>query len=139
VVGYNVQSAVDTQNHIIVAHEVSNGGIDKGHLSSMAARDALDAETIEVLADRGSFKSEELAACEAARMETYVPKRLTSNARAEGRFDHFDRGMWWGFIGIAADFIHWRRYTEIDLADPRNCLRTPSRNVRLAHLRSYCR
>jgi hypothetical protein len=60
VVGYNVQSAVDTQNHIIVAHEVSNGGIDKGHLSSMAARDALDAETIEVLADRGSFKSEEL-------------------------------------------------------------------------------
>jgi hypothetical protein len=32
VVGYNVQSAVDTQNHIIVAHDVSNIGIDKGHL-----------------------------------------------------------------------------------------------------------
>ena len=46
VVGYNVQSAVDTQNHIIVAHEVSNVGIDKGYLSSMAgkARDALEAE-----------------------------------------------------------------------------------------------
>lgn len=50
VVGYNVQSAVDTQNHIIVAHEVSNVGIDKGHLSAMArqARDALETETIEV-------------------------------------------------------------------------------------------
>jgi transposase len=72
VVGYNVQSAVDTQNHIIVAHEVSNVGIDKGHLSSMAgkARDALEAESIEVLADRGYFKSEELAACEEARIET---------------------------------------------------------------------
>jgi hypothetical protein len=92
VVGYNVQSAVDTQNHIIVAHEVSNVGIDKGHLSSMAgkARDALDAETIEVFADRGYFKSEELAACEQAGIEAYVPKPLTSNARAEGRFDRRD-------------------------------------------------
>jgi transposase len=92
VVGYNVQSAVDTQNHIIVAHEVSNVGIDKGHLSSMAvkARDALEAERIEVLADRGYFKSEEIAACEEAGVETYVPKPLTSNARAEGRFDRRD-------------------------------------------------
>jgi len=92
VVGYNVQSAVDTQNHIIVVHEVSNVGIDKGHLSSMAgkARDALEADTIEVLADRGYFKSEELAACEAAGIEAYVPKPLTSNARAEGRFDRRD-------------------------------------------------
>lgn len=91
VVGYNVQSAVDTQNHIIVAHEVSNVGIDKGHLSAMAsqARDALETETIEVLADRGYFKSEEPAACEEAGIETYVPKPLT-NARAEGRFDRRD-------------------------------------------------
>ena len=92
VVGYNVQSAVDTHNHIIVAHEVSNIGIDKGHLSSMAvkARDALEAERIEVLADRGYFKSEEIAACEEAGIETYVPKPLTSNARAAGRFDRRD-------------------------------------------------
>jgi len=92
VVGYNVQSVVDTQNHIIVAHEVSNVGIDKGQLASMAiqARDALEAERIEVLADRGYFKSEEIAACEEAGIEAYVPKPLTSNARAEGRFDRRD-------------------------------------------------
>jgi hypothetical protein len=92
VVGYNVQSAVDTQNHIIVAHDVSNVGSDRGQLSSMAgkARDALEAETIEVLADRGYFKSEEIAACQEAGIETYVPKPLTSNARAEGRFDRRD-------------------------------------------------
>lgn len=92
VVGYNVQSAVDTQNHLIVAHEVSNVGSDRGHLSSMAnqARDALEAEKIEVLADRGYFKSEEIAACEDAGIKAYVPKPLTSNARAEGRFDRRD-------------------------------------------------
>jgi transposase len=92
VVGYNVQSAVDTQNHIIVAHEVSNVGSDRSQLSSMAsrARDALAAEKIEVLADRGYFKSEEIAACEEAGIEAYVPKPLTSNARAEGRFDRRD-------------------------------------------------
>ena len=92
VVGYNVQSAVDTQNHIIVAHEVTNVGSDRGQLSAMGgiARDALGAEKIEVLADRGYFKSEELAACETAGIETYVPKPLTSNARAEGRFDRSD-------------------------------------------------
>ena len=92
VVGYNVQSAVDTQNHIIVAHDVINVGSDRGQLSSMAgtARDALGAEKLEALADRGYFKSEEIAACEEVGIEAYVPKPLTSNARAEGRFDKDD-------------------------------------------------
>jgi hypothetical protein len=87
-----VQSAVDTQHHLIVAHEVSNVGIDKGHLSSTAgmARNALKAEAIEVLADRGYFKSEEIAACEEAGIEASVSKPLTSNARAEGHFDRRD-------------------------------------------------
>ena len=47
-------------------------------------------ETIEVLADRGYFKSEKIAACEEAGIEVYVPKPLTSNARAQGRFDRRD-------------------------------------------------
>ena len=75
-VGYNVQSAVDTEHHLIVAHEVTNVGIDKGHLGSMAeqAREALDAETIEAFADRGYFKSEEIVACEEAGIDVYVPR-----------------------------------------------------------------
>jgi len=91
-VGYNVQSAVDTEHHLIVAHEVTNVGIDKGHLGSMAgkARKALGAETIEALADRGYFKSEDIAACAEAGLEAYVPRPLTSNARAEGRYDRRD-------------------------------------------------
>lgn len=88
VVGYNVQSAVDTRHHLVVAHEVTNVGIDKGHLSSMAeqARDVLNSETLEVLADKGYFKSEEIATCEDAGIQVYVPKPATSNARAQGRF-----------------------------------------------------
>ena len=88
IVGYNVQSAVDTEHHLIVTHEVTNIGTGRGQLFNMAkqARDALKAETIEVFADKGYFKSEEIAACEDSGISVYVPKPATSNARARGRF-----------------------------------------------------
>src|SRR6202045_4583130 len=35
-VGYNVQSAVDTKHHLIVAHEVTNVGSDRSQLSRMS-------------------------------------------------------------------------------------------------------
>ena len=56
-VGYNVQSVVDTKNHLIVTHEVTNVGIDRDQLSSIAglACEALDVETIEVLTDPTSI------------------------------------------------------------------------------------
>ena len=88
-VGYNVQSAVDTKHHLIVTHEVTNIGIDRDQLSPMAeqAREALEAGTIEVLADKGYYNGVEIAACDDADIEVYVPKPATSNARAQGRFD----------------------------------------------------
>jgi transposase len=57
-VGYNVQAAVDTTNHLIVVHEVTNVGTDKSHLANIAdqAKTALEAESLEAVADRGYFK-----------------------------------------------------------------------------------
>ncbi len=54
-VGYNVQSAVDTKHHLIVAHEVTNVGSDRSQLSRMTerARAAIGSEAIEAVADRG--------------------------------------------------------------------------------------
>jgi len=90
IVGYNVQTAVDTKHHLIVAHEVTNVGSDRDQLSSMAkqAREAMGTEKLSVVADRGYFKSEEILACHDAGIIAYVPKPMTSAAKADGRFNN---------------------------------------------------
>lgn len=92
VVGYNVQTAVDARHHLIVAHEVTNAGIDRNLLSGMAkqAREAIGGDDLTVIADRGYFKGEQLLACQAAGITAIVPKTITSPAKAEGRFDKAD-------------------------------------------------
>jgi transposase len=92
IVGYNVQTAVDAANHLIVAHEVTNDGVDRNQLASMAtqARKAIGTETLTVIADRGYFKGEEILACREAGITAIVPKTMTSGAKAEGRFDKAD-------------------------------------------------
>jgi transposase len=92
IVGYNVQIAVDAEHHLIVAHEVTNVGHDRGQLSGMAgaAKDAMGAEALEVLADRGYFDGEEVLACQGLGVTPYVPKPLTSGAKANGRYGKQD-------------------------------------------------
>lgn len=92
VVGYNVQSAVETKHHLIVAHEVTNHGYDRDALSTMArkAREVMAADTIEAIADKGYYKGEEIVACEQSGIAVTVPKPNTSNAGAAGRFDRAD-------------------------------------------------
>ena len=99
VIGYNVQAAVDTKNHLIVAHEVTNVGHDRGQLSKMGgqAKDATGHDALTVIADRGYFKGEDILACEQAGMTPYVAKPLTSGAKAEGRYGKQD------FIYVAQD------------------------------------
>ena len=92
IVGYNVQIAVDTKHHLIVAHEVTNHGHDRDQLSNMGrqAQAATNREMLTVIADRGYFKGEEILACEEAGMTPLVPKPLTSGAKAKGRFGKQD-------------------------------------------------
>jgi transposase len=89
VVGYNVQTAVDTKNHLIVAHEVTNVGHDRSQLFTMSqqAKAALATDSLNVLADRGYFSSEEIRQCHETGITAFVPKCLTSGAKAAGRFD----------------------------------------------------
>lgn len=92
VVGYNVQVAVDIKHHLIVAHEVTNVGTDRSQLSPMAkaAKVMLGVEKIDAVADRGYFSGEEILACENAGITVTLPKPMTSNSKAEGRFGKQD-------------------------------------------------
>jgi hypothetical protein len=99
VVGYNVQTAVDAKHHLIVAHEVTNIGSDRSQLTKMAvaAREAMGKHKLKALADRGYFNGPETKACGEAGITPLVPKPMTSNAKAAGRFSKAD------FIYIARD------------------------------------
>lgn len=91
-VGYNVQAAVDAKHHLIVAHEVTNVGHDRDQLANMGAQSKVEmgVERLDVLADRGYFSGEEVLACEPLGVTPYVPRPLTSGAKADGRFGKQD-------------------------------------------------
>jgi hypothetical protein len=82
VVGYNVQVAVDAKHHVIVAHKVTNNGIDRDQLTSMAklARTEMGVDKLTAVADRGYYKSEEILACHKSGITAFVPKTKTSGA-----------------------------------------------------------
>jgi transposase len=102
IVGYNVQTAVDTKHHLIVAHEVTNVGHDRDQLTNMAghAKAAMGVEALDVLADRGYFEGDEVRACEAIGVTPYVPRPMTSPAKAKGRFGKQD------FTYVAEDDVY---------------------------------
>jgi transposase len=75
VAGYNVQTAVDDKHKLIVVSEVVNDSSDVGQLHAMAkaAKDVLEAEVLQALADEGYYSSFELKACEDGGITAYVP------------------------------------------------------------------
>ena len=92
VVGYNVQIAVETGHHLIITHEVTNEETDRSQLSPVAkeAKATLQVENLDAVADRGYFNSEEILACENMGITVTLPKPMTSNSKAEGRFGKQD-------------------------------------------------
>jgi transposase len=110
-VGYNVQTAVDSKHHLIVAHEVTNATTDRSQLSSMAvqAREALTApvqqqtiiegeqdqeagtrQALLVVADPGYYEGQEIVECYEAGITALVPKTNTSGSKAKGRYSKED-------------------------------------------------
>lgn len=102
IVGYNVQIAVDTQHHLIVAHEVTNIGTDRHQLANIAeqARAELGVEKLDVVADRGYYEGGEIKTCEDAGISVMLPKPQTSGSKAEGRFGKQD------FVYVATDDVY---------------------------------
>lgn len=89
VAGYNVQTAVDDKHNLIIASEVVNDSSDVGQLHAMgkAAKQALDAEALQALADEGYYSSLELKACEDDGIKAYVPvPKRNRHLEKKGRF-----------------------------------------------------
>jgi hypothetical protein len=125
-VGYNVQTAVDAKQHLIVAHEVTNVGHDRAQLSKMAlaAREAMGKKRFKAYADRGYFMGPQIKACDDAGIKAYVPKPMTSTARAMGRFDK-------------SDFIHIAREDEYQCPAGQRAIYRYTREEKGQQLRSY--
>jgi transposase len=88
IAGYNVQSVVDDKHKLIIASEVVNSS-DAGHLHAMAkaAKEVLEAESLQVLADAGYYGSADLKACEDDGIEAYVPPSEGNGVlEKQGRF-----------------------------------------------------
>jgi transposase len=140
IVGYNVQTAVDTKNHLIVVHEVTNVGTDRHQLSNIAeqARTEMGVETLDAVADRGYYTSEEILACEDAGIMVTLPKPMTSNSKAAGRFGKQD------FVYVVADDVYicparerlTYHYTNVE--DGKTLRRYWTNNCQACALKSKC-
>lgn len=86
---YNVQTAVDSKHQLIVHHEVLQENNDTGQLYPMAheAKEVLEAESLNVVADTGYSNGEQFHQCEQENIEAYVPPKRGSNTQG----DYFEK------------------------------------------------
>jgi hypothetical protein len=133
VVGYNVQ-VCDTEQHLIVTHEVTNTGSDRSQLAKVAsqAKDILGADHLDAVADCGYFNSPEILACEQADITMTLPKPMTSGAKSDGRLGKQD------FVYLPIEDVYRcpageklaYRYTNEE--DGKTCAATGRRHARAA-------
>lgn len=85
--GYNLQTAVDGEHALIVAHAVVADAADNRCLQPMAeaARDAMGVTRLDVLADAGYSNGEHTAALEAQGIQAHVPANRAVNNQGDGR------------------------------------------------------
>ncbi|GAU86713.1 mobile element protein [Bosea sp. BIWAKO-01] len=83
---------MEAEHHLIATYDVVMVGSDREQLATMVAKpkDAMGVEKLDALADHGYFSGEEIRSREALGVTPYLPKPLTSGAKAEGRFGKQD-------------------------------------------------
>jgi transposase len=137
-VGYNAQLAVDAKHKLIVEQQITNQVVDMGLLKQTAepARAILGVERIDVVADRGYFKIEDIEACDQAGLTPHVPKPQRGPAVRNGFFrkDEFrydpDRDVFTCPAGQTLAPHHYGRsrgLQKIDYSDPAACPACPLR------------
>lgn len=85
VLGYNIQTAVDTESGLIVHHEVTQDGNDYHQLQPMAeqSKAVLKTEQLTVVADAGYSNGEHLANCEERQITATVPSHRGINNKGD--------------------------------------------------------
>jgi transposase len=83
---YNVQTAVDAEHGLIVAHAVTLDAADNRCLEPMAeaAKKALEADRLNIVADAGYSNGEQAGRCEAAGLVPHVPANRAVNNQGDG-------------------------------------------------------
>jgi hypothetical protein len=87
-VAYNVQTSVDAKHKLICDFKVTNEPNDLGQLSPMAlsAKEILEAENLEVLADKGYYDVKCLKTCVGNNIRPYVSKQIRPNRTGDKDF-----------------------------------------------------
>jgi hypothetical protein len=108
---YNVQTAVDAEHALVVAHAVVLDASDIRCLKPMAeaAKHALELETFNVVADAGYSNGEQVAHCEAVGILPYVPVMRTVN----------NQGM--APYSVALTFVTSGKAIRISAPETRDC------------------
>ena len=141
-VSYNIQTAVDTEHKLIIAHDVTNAPVDRNQLFPIAglAQHTLKQEKIRVLADRGYYKGEAIKNCYDADIKVLVPKTLMSGNRAAGRFDkedfHYDVAS--DHYRCPADEILQRRFDTVEKGKMMHVYFAPVPACRDCKIKSKC-
>src|SRR4030066_918892 len=80
---YNVQTTIDDKNKLIVDYEVTNDVNDKKQLNEMASRakEVLEVESLDVLADKGYYNPEEVKKCVENNTIPYIPEPETKQPK----------------------------------------------------------
>lgn len=92
-VAYNVQSAVDSKNHILVDYDVSQNPADHGQLGNMVkkVKKGLKLHRFTVVADKGYYQGQDLLRVKKLKVTSIVSRQNSANPKDQPEDFHSDR------------------------------------------------
>ena len=92
-VAYNVQSAVDSKNHIVVDYDVSQNPADHGQLGNMVkrVRKSLKLRRFTVVADKGYYQGEDLLRVKKLKVTSIVSRQNPADPKDQPEDFHNDK------------------------------------------------